>query len=133
MLERAVSEGARNVLVTTFMPAHKKRRNQREHATVGELIKRNRKSQRLTQKQLAIKLGTDPSYVARVESGEIKSPGLDSLRRFAEAFDVPMSALTGETGKSAEVEKAIMSYSGLDEEAKRTLIRMFRALDESKE
>ena len=132
MLDRAVSEGARNVLVTTFMPA-KKRRNQREHATVGELIKRHRKSQRLTQKQLAVKLGTDPSYVARVESGEIKSPGLDSLRRFAEAFDVPMSALTGETGKSAEVEKAIMSYSGLDEEAKRTLIRMFRALDESKE
>ena len=132
MLDRAVSEQARNVLVTKVMPP-RKRRNQREHATVGELIKRNRKSQRLTQKQLAVKLGTDPSYVARVESGEIKSPGLDSLRRFAEAFDVPMSALTGETGKSAEVEKAIMSYSGLDEEAKRTLIRMFRALDESKE
>ena len=132
MLDRAVSEQARNVLVTTPMPP-RKRRNQREHATFGERLRRLRRDRHLTQVQLAKRLGTDASYVARLETGKIESPGLESLRRIAEALDVPVSTLTGEMGKGGDVERAIMSYSGLDEEAKRTLIRMFRALDESKE
>lgn len=92
-----------------------------------------RRDRHLTQVQLAKRIGTDASYVARLETGKIGSPGLESLRRIAEALEVPVSALTGETGKGADVVKAISTYEGLDEEAKRTLIRMFHALDESKE
>jgi transcriptional regulator with XRE-family HTH domain len=106
-----------------------KRRAQRQAglASVGELLRRYRKQQHLTQKQLGKKLGSDPSYVARVETGRIKSPGLDSLRRIAAVLELPLSALTGEQGPDLDVERAIMG-SDLDEDAKRSLVRMYRAL-----
>jgi transcriptional regulator with XRE-family HTH domain len=117
-----------DVLANGHMPA--KRRNSRETKTFGERLRAARRERRLTQAQLAKRLDSDASYVARLETGVIASPGLESLQRIAEALDLPVSALAGgEVGKGADVEKAITAYPGLDDEAKRSLIRMFRALD----
>jgi transcriptional regulator with XRE-family HTH domain len=99
-----------------------------EHVTVGQRLLAQRRLRGLTQHQLAKKSGLSASWIHRVEVGEIESPGLDALRQAAKALDLPLETLTGAlTHKNAEVEKAIAN-SGLDEEAKRTLIRMFRAL-----
>lgn len=133
MLDRAVSDRAQSVLLTALVSTPSRKRRGREHSRFGIRLRELRRDRHLTQKQLAKRLGTDASYVARLETGKIESPGLESLRRIAEALDVPVSALTGETGKGADVVKAISTYEGLDDEAKRTLIRMFHALDESKE
>ena len=104
---------------------------QPEHMTFGERLRRLRRERRLTQVQLAKQLGTDASYVARLETGKIEDPGLGSLHRLADALDVPVSALVGgETTKASGVEKAISLYPHLNAEAKRTLLRIFRALDE---
>lgn len=45
-----------------------------------------------SQKQLASKLGTSQSYIARLEAGSI-DPQLSTLRRLAAALEVPSSAL----------------------------------------
>lgn len=110
------------------MPA--KRRVNRESKTFGERLRATRRERRLTQAQLAKRLDSDASYVARLETGVIASPGLESLQRIADALDVPVSVLAGgEVGKAADVERTISAYPGLDDEAKRMLIRTFRALD----
>lgn len=78
--------------------------------------------------QLASKIGTDAGYVARLETGKIGNPGLESLRRIAEVLDLPVSELTGDAPANGDVEAAIRNDPKLDEEAKRALIRMFHAL-----
>lgn len=127
MAEGVASNQARNVLASVLMPARRRRAN-KDHASFGERLRRFRRERQLTQVQLAKKLGTDASYVARLETGKIGSPGLESLHRIAEALELPVSALTGgEAVKDADVIASITN-SQLDEEAKRTLIRMYRAL-----
>jgi transcriptional regulator with XRE-family HTH domain len=99
-----------------------------EHVTVGQRLLNQRRLRGLTQQQLAKKSGLSASWIHRVEVGEIDSPGLDALRQAAKALDLPLDSLTGVMApKHGEVEKAIAN-SDLDEDAKRTLIRMYRAL-----
>ena len=127
MAEGLASRRARNVLAIAAVPA-RRRRNSKGHAPFGERLRRFRRERQLTQVQLAKRLGTDASYVARLETGKIGSPGLESLHRIAEALDLPVSALTGgEAVKDADVIASITN-SSLDEEAKRTLIRIYRSL-----
>lgn len=54
-----------------------------EYAVIEALIAA-RTSARLSQAELAIRLGTTQSAIARLESGRI-SPSLSTLRRYAEA------------------------------------------------
>ena len=53
---------------------------------IAELIVKLRKNKRLTQAQLAAKIGTTQSVIARLESGhDSRIPSLDVLARIAEA------------------------------------------------
>ena len=53
---------------------------------IAELIVRLRKNKRLTQAQLAAKIGTTQSVIARLESGhDSRIPSLDVLARIADA------------------------------------------------
>ena len=114
-------------MLATELQVRNSRKRRSNLATLGELLKRQRKIKGLRQADLAKLVESDASYVGRVERGEIKSPGIESLRRFAEALDLPISALTTENDR-AEVEAAIMSDKRLDDEAKHSLVRMYRAL-----
>lgn len=100
-----------------------------DNGSFGERLRRLRRDRRLTQVQLADKLGTDASYVARLETGRIGNPGLESMRRLAEVLGISLHELTGDSPtEGMDVETAIRSHSELDDEAKTALIRMFRAL-----
>jgi transcriptional regulator with XRE-family HTH domain len=55
-------------------------------------LKLIRQYHRLTQTELAAKLGISKSYVNDIERDR-REPSLDVLRRYADAFDMPLSSL----------------------------------------
>lgn len=61
--------------------------------TVGELIKRARKQNNLSQKELAEKLGVSASMIGQYEN-DLRNPKIDTLRRIAEALNVPINTFT---------------------------------------
>ena len=54
---------------------------------VGTSLKKNRLNQRLTQVELAEKVGTDANYYAKIERGEV-TPSLTILIKIVLALDV---------------------------------------------
>lgn len=52
---------------------------------VGELIKRTRKSHRVSQRSLAIRAGTDQAAISRIERGEV-SPSIETVERLLAAM-----------------------------------------------
>ncbi|MXO91098.1 helix-turn-helix domain-containing protein [Pontixanthobacter aquaemixtae] len=58
----------------------------------GQALRLLRRHQGLNQSALATKLGVSRSYVSELEGGN-RTPSLDLLSRYANAFDVPVSSL----------------------------------------
>lgn len=56
---------------------------------IGERIGKLRKARRLTQSELAEKIGLDNSHLSRLETGK-HYPSLDSLEAMAQALDVEL-------------------------------------------
>ncbi|MBP7739076.1 MAG: helix-turn-helix transcriptional regulator [Spirochaetes bacterium] len=70
-----------------------------EEFSLAKEIINLRKSYKLTQKQLADKVGTSQPAIARIESGNYKNISLSFLRRVAKALDaVPVIHLKRKTG-----------------------------------
>lgn len=66
---------------------------------LGENIKKYRKKSNLTQQELAKKSNISRSYLADVEKNRY-NPSLDTLIKIADALEVPLDYLTGESVKS---------------------------------
>jgi len=62
------------------------------HKKFGDRIKELRDKHKLTQEDLADKVGVDRSYMGFLERGE-KNPTLKNLIRIAKAFDITLSKL----------------------------------------
>lgn len=61
-----------------------------EYKIIGDMINlRNKK--RMTQKELALKMKTSQSALSRFESGLIKNPSLDFLKKIARGLNVKLS------------------------------------------
>lgn len=60
---------------------------------IGKRIKAIRKEKRITQQKLAERLGTSRSYVAQVETKPTINLSISSLKRFADALGVSLTAL----------------------------------------
>lgn len=58
------------------------------YRTLGAYIRAAREDGQLSQGQLAAAIGVDPSYVARIESGQRAKPAADVLQRIADALDI---------------------------------------------
>ncbi|KAA6342252.1 hypothetical protein EZS27_009982 [termite gut metagenome] len=65
----------------------------------GEILKDRRKKLKLTQQQLAEKVGKERSYIARIEKGETDMQ-VSSLIRIAQALGLQFTLNTGKTGLS---------------------------------
>ena len=52
---------------------------------VGQLIMEARKQEHMTQEELAFKLGTNKSYISRIEKGQIE-PGVNTFFRMIDAL-----------------------------------------------
>jgi len=73
-------------------------------AALGLELARNRRRARLTQREVAERMETTQSSIARVESGAAR-PSLDFLERFAQATGIPISIELGKrTAQDVSVE-----------------------------
>lgn len=73
----------------------------------GRALKTARQYHRLSQSDLAERIGISKSYLNEIERGH-KEPSLDVLRKYSTFFDVPMSSLMlfAEKAGSGRVERA---------------------------
>ncbi|HLO30807.1 MAG TPA: tetratricopeptide repeat protein [Anaerolineales bacterium] len=79
-----------------------------EETTFGRLLKRYRRSARLTQETLAERVGYSPNYISMLERG-VRMPALATVDALAKALDLPsadqaaLEAATREPGKEVVV------------------------------
>ncbi|MCL4809218.1 MAG: helix-turn-helix domain-containing protein, partial [Thermoanaerobaculia bacterium] len=97
---------------------------------MGQKIRQIRKSRRLTQADLAGRIGVTQSDLSRMENGEYKV-GLDTLFRILQVFELSMSRFFEETTPEAEAEEAaapdatsetqllVADFEELDEDSRR--------------
>ena len=69
---------------------------------IGDLIRRKRLLQRMTQAELARRVGYSQPYIGRLEKGDIKLPREDALRRFSEVLNIPIPDLHRAAGIEGE-------------------------------
>jgi len=62
------------------------------HLKIGQKIRQLRQDQKLTQEELAFKVGVDRSYMGFVERGE-KNPTLSTLIKIARALKISLAEL----------------------------------------
>ena len=97
---------------------------------LGARIKELRKYRGLSQEQLAEKVDVDPKYVSFIECGR-SSPSLETMDSIARALNVEIKDLFEfmhlQAGgvKVEEIEKLL---EGADEEKKRTIMKIVRAV-----
>lgn len=104
---------------------------------VGQKIRQIRKSRRLTQADLAGRIGVTQSDLSRMENGEYKV-GLDTLFRILQVFELSMSRFFEEATPDAEPEETaspdvatetqqlLAEFEDLDEDSRRD-VRDFMA------
>jgi transcriptional regulator with XRE-family HTH domain len=92
---------------------------------VGQKIRQIRKSRRLTQSDLATRIGITQSDLSRMENGEYKV-GLDTLFRILQVFELSMSRFFEEP----DVEPAEPFDDSEGSPGAQTLIADFHELDE---
>lgn len=73
----------------------------------GTKINKLRTDKNMTLEVLALKIGTDKSYIWSVENGRIKNPSLDTIAKLADVLGTTTDYLLNETGASLEKEKVI--------------------------
>ena len=95
---------------------------------VGQKIRQIRKSRRLTQADLASRIGVTQSDLSRMENGEYKV-GLDTLFRILQVFELSMSRFFEEpTLEAAETEEAPAPDPATESQQ---LVADFEELDEA--
>jgi transcriptional regulator with XRE-family HTH domain len=72
--------------------------------TLGEAVKQRRLELRLTQRELAERLGLDPSHVTKVEIGHTyrRIPGPDEFLKWADALEMSPEVLLRQIGYLGE-------------------------------
>lgn len=67
--------------------------------SIGEIIRREREKRDWSRVLLGRKADLDPSYIYRLETGRVKSPGIESIERIANAFGMSPNELLKLIGK----------------------------------
>lgn len=94
---------------------------------INHNIKYYRQMKRMTQQQLADKIGVAHTVVQRYESGAIAVP-YERILQLAEALDISPITLMGLDNMSNRSESLIESFSKLSEDNKQTVERLVQAL-----
>lgn len=104
--------------------------------TIGNKIKTLRKNKKMTQPDLADKIGVSYTTVSQYETGSRK-PSFKALNRIAEALDVSPSYLlqedvTGDSAKNEIIQMAARNMQALDEDSLETISSLIKSLSEKK-
>ena len=86
-----------------------------------------RKKSKLTQSQLAERIGISRSAIGNYENG-IREPDFETLEKIADFFNVDMNYLLGESLSEKELYERYHVYS-LTSELEQDIINMFRQLN----
>ena len=70
-----------------------------ETKTFGQTLKEIRRSKGITQRELAIAVGVDFSYISKVENDRMPPPAADTIVKICEKLGVPPDGLLAMTGK----------------------------------
>jgi transcriptional regulator with XRE-family HTH domain len=96
--------------------------------TFGEKISILRKQLKLSQDDLAKKIGTSAPIVGRYERGEIK-PSIEVASKIADALNVSMDYLLGKTDKMILDKKTMQRLQDIEQLSKEDKVHIFYALD----
>jgi transcriptional regulator with XRE-family HTH domain len=108
--------------------------------SLGQKIRDLRTLLDMKQKELAQASGISQSTLCRIESGNVKKIDPNSLRRLAEALEVPTGYLVGEKGQDpamglysdTSLRRILRSYRSLSPSGRRKLEFFVRFLEEEK-
>jgi len=76
----------------TILSGFEKAREVRESKSLSEKLKEQRKHHGLTMQEISILTGLSVSAVSRLESGQTVDPKLSTIKRLAQAYDLPYEA-----------------------------------------
>jgi transcriptional regulator with XRE-family HTH domain len=80
-----------------------------EH-TFGQALREARRTQGMSQRELASQVGVDFSYISKIENDRLPPPAADTIVRICDALDVPVEELLALKGKiPSDLEDAIGS------------------------
>jgi transcriptional regulator with XRE-family HTH domain len=98
---------------------------------LGKMIRRKRKSLKLTQEQLAARARIDKHYLSRIEKGK-QQPSLNFLDKIAQAFesklliDIPLKQKTEE---EQAMDELVSTLEGKSADYIRKVIKAIKAID----
>ena len=110
-------------------------RKSRQARLVGQKIRQIRKSRRLTQMELAGKIGVQQSDLSRMEKGEYRV-SLDSLFRILQVFEMSMGEFFNEVtgrGGNGEDQRFITELHSLDPDERRDVMQFIQFKKMNKE
>ena len=96
-------------------------------AIIARNVRRLRKDARLTQMQLAERVGCCAAYISRIECGE-KSPSLDLLLRLSEVFHVSCDSILKDQTGEFHSEKISYMLEGCSEGLTEQIEQMIRIM-----
>ena len=74
----------------------------------GTLLKEIRRSNQISQRDLAERVGVDFSYISKIENNRLAPPAAETIIKICEALGVPSEILLAQAGKvSTEMKDAI--------------------------
>lgn len=108
------------------------------YSTIGQSIRRIRKSLGITQEELALKIGISPSFISHIERGT-KKASIETIYKISNALEIPMGKLFSEFHLPASKNKNLtftrkieMLVKDKDEEYKKILLKVARLLASKK-
>jgi len=67
--------------------------------TFGNILKQVRRSQNMSQRELAEKVGIDFSYISKIENDRIPPPAADTILKISSTLNAPVELLLSHSGK----------------------------------
>ncbi|SRR6266540_403700 len=77
---------------------------ERGKAAIGELIRQSREALKLSQRELAKRVGTSQSAISRIEDADYDGLKIETLERIAAALELPLAIRLGK--RSAQLQPA---------------------------
>lgn len=75
---------------------------------LGGIIKEERKSKKITQRELAVLIGVDFSYISKIENGNSQTPSKEVLTKIANTLEIDQELLFIKGGQVPEDIKEII-------------------------
>ncbi|KRT66195.1 MAG: hypothetical protein XU11_C0012G0045 [Candidatus Dadabacteria bacterium CSP1-2] len=101
----------------------------------GDYLKNKRRQKNITQEDLARALGVSSVFIHQLETGKVDAPSLERCNQIADILEVTIDELRNVAKK--ERLRRFMEREGITEddfevltEGERTLIKLYRSLDE---